>query len=109
MKLEKYKILRIYVNEDTKYNGHNLYHFLTLKLRDLGLKGVTVIRGIEGFGTDKVLHTTRILDLSFDLPIIIEVIDDENKINEALPEISQYVSKRLITITDVNVVKFMNK
>ncbi len=105
---ENFKLLKIYVNEDTKYEGHNLYHYLTLKLRKMGIKGVTVIRGIEGFGENKELHTTSIVDLSFDLPVVIEVIDTEEKISKALLEISNHINKGLITITDINIIKFTN-
>ncbi len=109
MLYEKLKLLKIYVNEDTKYEGHNLYHYLTLKLRNMGIKGVTVTRGIEGFGEDKEFHTTSIVDLSFDLPIIIEVIDTEEKITKVLLEISNHMNKGLITITDVNKIKLNNE
>ena len=65
------KILKIYISEDSKYKGHNLYHAIVFKLREAGMAGVTVTRGIEGFGQEKRLHTARILDLSLSLPIIV--------------------------------------
>jgi uncharacterized protein len=107
MKLSgKCKILKIYISEDSKYKGHNLYHALVFKLREIGMAGVTVTRGIEGFGQEKRLHTTRILDLSLSLPIIVEVIDIPERIEKAIPVIEEMVNEGLIMVTDVHVVKY---
>lgn len=102
----KCKILKIYVSEDSKYKGHNLYHALVLKLREIGMAGVTVTRGIEGFGQEKRLHTTKILDLSLSLPIIIEVVDIPERIEKAIPIVEGMVNEGLIMVTDVNVIKY---
>lgn len=107
MKLEdKCKLLKIYVNEDTKYKGHNLYHAIVLKLREIGMAGVTVIRGIEGFGQGKSIHTTRILDLALSLPIIIEVVDTPERIEIAISVVKKMVNEGLIMVTDVDVIKY---
>lgn len=107
MKLDgKCKLLKIYLNEDTKYEGHNLYHELVLKLREVGMAGVTVIRGIEGFGDGKSIHTTRILDLALSLPIIVEVIDIPERIESAISVVKEMVDEGLIMVTDVDVVKY---
>lgn len=100
------KILKIYISEDSKYKGHNLYHALVFKLREIGMAGATVIRGIEGFGQEKRLHTTRILDLSLSLPIIIEVVDIPERIEKAIPVIAEMVNEGLMMVTDVNVIKY---
>jgi len=77
MKLNgNYKILKIYVNEDSRHKGHNLYHAIVLKLKELGMAGVTVTRGLEGYGKSKAIHDMKILDLSSSLPIIIEAVDE---------------------------------
>lgn len=100
------KLLKIYISEDSKYKGHNLYHFLVLKLKEIGMAGVTVIRGIEGFGQEKRLHTTRVLDLTLSLPIIVEVVDLPERIEKAIPIVKEMVNEGLIMVTDVNVIKY---
>lgn len=102
----KCKILKIYISEDSKYKGHNLYHALVFKLRELGMAGATVTRGIEGFGQEKRLHTTRILDLTLSLPIIVEVVDIAERIEKAIPVVEEMVNEGLIMVTDVNVIKY---
>jgi PII-like signaling protein len=107
MKLSgKCKILKIYISEDSKYKGHNLYHALVFKLKELGMAGVTVIRGIEGFGQEKRLHTTRILDLTLSLPIIVEVVDIPERIEKAIPLIKEMVNEGLMMVTDADVIKY---
>lgn len=102
----KCKLLKIYISEDSKYKSHNLYHALVLKLREMGMAGVTVTRGIEGFGQEKRLHTTRILDLTLSLPIIVEVVDIPERIEKAIPVVEGMVNEGLIMVTDVNVIKY---
>jgi uncharacterized protein len=75
-------LMRIFVGESDKYNGKNLYQFLVEWLRKNHFAGVTVLRGISGFGKASKLHTTNLLELSSDLPIVIEIVDSEEKINE---------------------------
>ncbi|MDH7578413.1 MAG: DUF190 domain-containing protein [Bacillota bacterium] len=99
------KLLKIYTGENEHWEGHALYHALVLKFRELGLAGVTVYRGLEGYGPEKRLRTSRILDLSVDLPIIIEVVDTEANINRVLPLVRDAVRKGLVIISDVEVVK----
>lgn len=107
MKLSgKCKILKIYISEDSKYMGHNLFHALVYKLREIGMAGVTVTRGIEGFGQEKRLHTTRVLDLTLSLPIIVEVIDIPERIERAIPVVEEMVNEGLIMVTDVDVIKY---
>lgn len=110
MKLSgKCKLLKIYISEDSKYKGHNLYHALVFKLREIGMAGVTVTRGIEGFGQEKRLHTTRILDLTLSLPIIVEVVDIPERIEKAIPIVEEMVNEGLVMVTDVNVIKYGTK
>lgn len=100
------KLLKIYVSEDARYKGHNLYHALVLKLREIGMAGVTVTRGIEGFGQEKRLHTARILDLALSLPIIVEVVDIPERIEKAIPIVEEMVNEGLVMVTDVYAVKY---
>ena len=103
---EKCKLLKIYVSEDSVYKGHNLYNAVVYKLKELGIAGVTVTRGIEGYGKGKAVHTTRILELSSSLPIIIEAADTAEKIEEAIPAMEEMVNEGLILVTDVEVLKY---
>lgn len=102
----KCKILKIYISEDSKYKGHNLYHALVLKFKELGMAGVTVTRGIEGYGQERRLHTSRVLDLSLSLPIIVEVVDIPERIEKAIPVVEEMVNEGLVMVTDVNVIKY---
>lgn len=100
------KLMKIYISEDSIYMGHNLYHALVIKLKKLGLAGVTVTRGIEGYGKGKRLQTARILELSSSLPIIVEVVDLPARIEAALPMVEEMVKEGLVMVTDVNVIKY---
>jgi len=102
----KCKILKIYISEDSVYNKHNLYHAIVIKLKEADIAGVTVYRGIEGYGKGKRINSVRLLELSSSLPIIIEAIDKIEKIEKALPLIEKMVGEGLITITDVEVIKY---
>ena len=100
------KILKIYISEDSKYEGHALYHALVFKLREIGMAGATVTRGIEGYGQGKRLHSEHFLDISLQLPVILEVIDTQEKIEMAMPIVNGMVNEGLIIVTDVNVIKY---
>lgn len=107
MKLEgPCKILKIYVSEDLRYQGHNLYHALVLKLKEMGIAGVTVTRGIEGFGKQRRLHRAQIVDLSSSLPIVIEVIDTEEHIERILPTVNDMVDKGIVIVQEVSVLQY---
>ncbi|PKM96140.1 MAG: hypothetical protein CVU84_00015 [Firmicutes bacterium HGW-Firmicutes-1] len=100
------KILKIYISEDSRHKGHNLYHALVLKFKEMGIAGVTVTRGIEGYGQNGRLHSTRILDLSLSLPIIVEVIDIPERIEKAVSVAKEMVNEGLMMVTDVHVIKY---
>ncbi len=100
------QLLKIYVSEDSKYKGHNLYSAIVYKLKESGIAGVTVTRAIEGYGKGKAIHTTRILDLSSSLPVVIEAIDTAEQIEKAIPVIGKMVNEGLMMVTDVNVIKY---
>lgn len=98
--------LRIYVGEANLWHGRPLYQAIVERVRARGLAGATVLRGIEGFGARAVLHTTRILRLSEDLPVVIEVVDQEDRIRAILPELDELVADGLITLEPVEVVAY---
>ncbi len=107
MKLpENGMLLRIFIGESDTYKGKPLYEQIVIKARELNLAGATVTRGIMGFGADSRMHTAKILCLSEDLPIIIEIVDTEEKLNTLRPFLDQTVEEGLITMEKVTVVKY---
>jgi uncharacterized protein len=107
VKLEgKGLLLRIYLGESDQWHGKPLYQAIIERLRGAGLAGATVLRGIEGFGAKQHLHTTRILRLSEDLPILIEAVDAEDKIRAILPEMDEMLGDGLITLEPVEVIVY---
>ncbi len=107
MKIEGTGLLvRIYIGESDHVDGKPLYQAIVERLRQRGLAGATVLRGIEGFGAKAHLHTTRLLRLSEDLPILIEVVDQEERIRAVLPELDAMVGDGLITLERVEVIAY---
>ncbi len=102
-------LLRIYIGEEDKLNGKPLYEQIVLKAKELNLAGATAIRGILGFGADSHLHSAKILRLSEDLPILIEIVDTEENINKILPYLDENVKEGLITMERVSVIKYRHK
>jgi len=100
------KIMRIFIGEEDKYNHQPLYHVILKLLKEKGFAGGTVIKGIEGFGANSRIHTSRILSLSDDLPILIEVVDKEERIREIVPQIKEIVSDGLVTIEDCEILLY---
>jgi len=99
-------LLRIYIGEQDKWHHQPLYEAIVLKARELGLAGATVLRGPMGFGAHSHLHTAKILRLSEDLPVLIEIVDKEEKINAFLPDLDQMVGDGLVTLEKVRVIKY---
>ncbi|GAB4504843.1 MAG: DUF190 domain-containing protein [Anaerolineales bacterium] len=106
---KKAKRLTIYIGESDKWRGKALHTALLETLRTQGLAGATVLRGLAGFGAHSVIRTASILTLSVDLPIIIQAVDAEEKINAALEVIAPMVAEGLITLDDVEVVKYTHR
>lgn len=104
------KLLRIFVGESDRCDGRALYEALVRKAHDLGLAGATVWRGIEGFGAASRIHTAKVLRLSEDLPIIVEIIDDEEKIQAALPALESLIEASggggLVTLEKAEVIRY---
>lgn len=110
MKIEGQAMLvRVYIGESDQWHGKPLYQAIVERLRELGLAGATVLRGIEGFGANAHIHTTRILRLSEDLPVLIEAVDQEDRIRAVLPELDEMVGDGLITLERIEVVAYRSK
>ncbi len=105
------KLLRIFIGESDKYDGKPLYEWLVLKAKELGLAGATVIRGLMGFGANSRIHTQKILRLSQDLPIIVEIVDTQDKIQDFIAVIENVVTEGLVTLekAEVHIYKGKNK
>ena len=99
-------MVRIYIGDADHRDGMPLYQAIVAFLRERGMAGATVFRGIEGFGANAHLHTTRLLRLSEDLPIIIEVVDEEVRIRAILPELDAMVGDGLITLEKIEVLAY---
>ena len=104
--LERGKLLRIFVGESDRWNHQPLYEAIVLKARELGLAGATVLRGPMGYGASSRLHTAKILRLSMDLPMVIEIVDTDERIQQLLPELEEMVLEGLVTLEDVQVLKY---
>jgi PII-like signaling protein len=99
-------LLRIFTGEDHEFGGRPLYEAIVLKAREMQLAGSTVFRGAMGFGLKSQLHTTKILRLSDDLPVIVEIVDQEEKINGFLPALEEMMSSGLVTLEKVQVLQY---
>jgi hypothetical protein len=103
---ENGKLLRIFIGESDRWHHQPLYEAIVLKARELGLAGATVLRGPMGFGAKSHLHTSKILRLSMDLPILIEIVDSEENVNKMIPLLDEMVQDGLVTLEDVRVLKY---
>ncbi|MBV9113687.1 MAG: DUF190 domain-containing protein [Hyphomicrobiales bacterium] len=99
-------LLRVFIGEDDKYRGRPLYERIVLKAREQHLAGATVLRGPMGFGHSSRLHTAKILRLSDDLPLVIEIVDEEAKIKGFLPELEKMMGSGLVTLEKVQVLQY---
>ncbi|HEX9280086.1 MAG TPA: DUF190 domain-containing protein [Gemmatimonadales bacterium] len=99
-------LMRIFIGESDKYQGRPLYEVLLERLRAKGLAGATVLRGIAGFGASSKVHTEKVLRLSLDLPLIIEVVETEETIQSVLPDLDQMIGGGLITLERARVIMY---
>ena len=99
-------LLRVFIGESDRWNHKPLYESIVLKARELHLAGATVLRGPMGFGKSSRMHTAKILRLSMDLPIVIEIVDSEEKINKLLPALEQMMSGGMVTLERVQVIDY---
>ena len=100
------KLLRIFIGEADKFNGKPLYEEIVLLAKKNGLAGTTAIKGFMGFGCKSHMHTANLLRLSEDLPVIIEIVDSEEKISEFIPQLDVMVKEGLITLEKANVIMY---
>ncbi len=103
----KAKSLTIYIGSHDQLNGTPLYHAIVERARSLGLAGATVVEGIEGYGAASRIHRAGLLDLSIDLPIVIEIIDTEEKIDQHLAELTELVKGGIITLRDCEIIHYL--
>ena len=99
-------LLRIFIGESDRWQHRPLYEAIVLKAREMHLAGATVLRGPMGFGKASRLHTAKILRLSMDLPLVIEIVDSEVKINTFLPVLDEMVGGGLVTLERVKVIDY---
>lgn len=101
-------LMRIFIGESDRYKNRPLHEVLLEFFRSRGFAGATVLRGVAGFGANSVLHTDKLLCLSQDLPLVIEVVDCEDKIETVLPELDAMVQGGMITLEKARVIRYRN-
>ena len=107
MKLEgENKLLRIFIGESDTLSGKSLFEAIVLKARELNLAGATVTRGVMGFGATSRIHSSKVLQLSEDLPVIIEIVDTKDKIDTLIPFLDEYIKDGLVTIENVEAILY---
>lgn len=99
-------LLRVFVGESDLHHGKSLYEQIVLKARELNLRGATVTRGVMGFGANSRLHTAKILRLSEDMPMVVEIIDSEENLVRLLPFLDEVVQEGLVTMETVKVIMY---
>ena len=100
------QLLRIFIGESDRWHGQPLYEAIVLQAREMGIAGATMLRGLMGFGAASRIHTAKILRLSEDLPIIIEIVDSADKIEALLPVIDEMVGEGLVTLEKVRILQY---
>ncbi len=103
---EEGMLLRIFIGESDKYKGKALYEQIVIKARELNLAGATVIRGIMGFGAHSRIHTAKLLALSEDMPVVVEIVDTEEKLNSLLPFLDEIMKDGIITLEKARVIRY---
>ena len=110
MKLEgKAQMVRIHFGENDTWNEKPLFRAIVEKCRELDIAGATVFRGIEGYGASTLIHRSHLLSFSSDAPVMVSVIDSEEKIQKLLPHLEQMIREGLIAISDVEVIKYVHQ
>jgi PII-like signaling protein len=100
------QLLRIFIGESDRWQGKPLYEAIILKAREMGLAGATMLRGLMGFGAASRIHTAKILRLSQDMPIVIEIVDSADKIESLLPIVDEMVQEGMVTLEKVRVIQY---
>ena len=99
-------LLRIFIGEEDKIDGKPLYEVIVKEARKRGMAGATVLRGFLGFGANSRIHTTKVLRLSEDLPVVVEIVDAVEKIEEFLPDLDKMIGEGLVTLEKVRVIAY---
>lgn len=99
-------LLRVFVGESDRHGHHPLYEAIVMKAREAGLAGATVLRGVMGFGRHSVLHTAKVLRLSEDLPMVVEIVDSLEKIEAFIPHLDRMVQDGMVTLEKVRVLQY---
>jgi PII-like signaling protein len=99
-------LVQIFIGESDHWHGKPLYEAIVLRAREEGIAGATVVRGLEGYGASSHLHTTRLLELSSDLPVVIEIVDQVDRVEAFLPVLDEMVGDGLVTTERVHVVTY---
>ena len=102
-------LLRIFIGESQRWHHQPLYEAIVMKAREMHLGGATVLRGPMGYGKTSRLHTSKILNLSFDLPVVVEIVDSEKNINAFLPVVDQMIGSGLVTLEKARVLYYRGK
>jgi PII-like signaling protein len=100
------KRLTVFVGESDRWHHHALYAEIVRRAQDAGLAGASVLRGIEGFGVSAQVHTTRLLSLNENLPVVVVIVDEPDRIERFVPELDELISEGLVVIDDVEVVRY---
>ncbi|MGE5484934.1 MAG: DUF190 domain-containing protein [Ignavibacteriales bacterium] len=100
------KRISIYVGETDTWHGAPLAHAIVQRAREMGMAGATVLRGVEGFGAHSRLHSARLLALSTDLPLLVEIVDRPDQVDAFLPELDEMVREGLVTVENVEVIHY---
>ena len=103
---EKGKLLRIYIEETDRYHGKPLYEQIVLRAREFGLSGATVLRGLMGYGAHSHLHTAKLLRFSETLPVVVEIVDTEERLEEFYPLLDEMVNNGLVTVESVELRRY---
>jgi PII-like signaling protein len=102
-------LMRIFTGEQKRYGHKPLYEALVELFRKEGFAGATVLRGVSGFGAHRIYHTQKLLELSVDLPMVIEVVESQEKIDAIMPEVDAMIESGLITLEKVTVIRYTHK
>jgi hypothetical protein len=100
------QLLRIFIGEADRFEGKPLYEAIVHLARQKGMAGATVLKGVMGFGADSRMHSAKILRLSEDLPIVIEIVDKPERIKDFLPELDEMIKEGLVTLENINVIAY---
>ena len=103
------ELLRVFVGESDHYGGKPLYEAIIQEARNRGMAGATALRGLMGFGAHSRLHTAKVLRLSEDLPIVVEIVDTPEKIAELLPKLDEMIEEGLVTLERIRVITYRHQ